>query len=59
MGVDANNWKPQFVEREEQGIITALPQADGTIKYFQGNPLTQFVSTKKVDTRKVLMLEFN
>jgi hypothetical protein len=38
MGVDANNWKPQFVEREEQGIITALPQADGTIKYFQGNP---------------------
>lgn len=38
MGVDANNWKPQFIEREEQSIITALPQSDGTIKYFQGNP---------------------
>ena len=38
MGVDANNWKPQLVEREEQAFITAVPQRDGTIKYFQGNP---------------------
>jgi len=38
MGVDANNWKPVLNEREEQSIITPIPQSNGTIRYFQGNP---------------------
>ena len=38
MSVDANNWKPVLNEREDQGIITPMPQSDGSIRYFQGNP---------------------
>tara|TARA_Y100001970_G_scaffold272942_1_gene370363 strand:+ start:19853 stop:20404 length:552 start_codon:yes stop_codon:yes gene_type:complete len=29
--------QPQFIERQEQDTITAVPQDDGTIKYWLGN----------------------
>ena len=35
--VDPNNWVPQYDAREDQETITPITQADGSVRYFQGN----------------------